>query len=280
MTDLSAVSADAFLLPVGAGYRFCLLRLPANRTSLRGSVLLAPPFAEELNKSRRMIALAAERMAASGYAVLQIDCLGCGDSSGDFSDATWEQWISDLRCGYEWLERHYPAPMWIWGVRAGALLATAALEHIAGAPNLLFWQPVVSGRQHLMQFLRMLAANEFLGEGGSRSGTQETFKRLTEGETLEIAGYVLTPALAMGLAAAELNIPDAFRGRILCLELGPASTGDSTPPVASCVHAWRQTAASVSAETVNGIAFWQTQQITEATDLSGVTVTRLLNVEQ
>jgi exosortase A-associated hydrolase 2 len=280
LTDLSTVSADAFLLPVGTGYRFCLLRLPANRTSLRGSMLVAPPFAEELNKSRRMIALAAERIAASGYAVLQIDCLGCGDSSGDFSDATWEQWISDLTCGYEWLERRYPAPMWIWGVRAGALLATAALEHIADAPNLVFWQPVVSGRQHLMQFLRMLAANEFLGEGASRSGTQETFKRLTEGEVLEIAGYVLTPALALGLAAAGLNIPHGFGGRIVCLELGPASTGESTPAVASCVHAWRETAASVSAETVNGIAFWQTQQITEATDLIEVTLSRLRDIAQ
>ena len=78
---MGAVSADAFLLPVGSGFRFCLLRLPARRAALRGCVLLAPPFAEELNKARRMIALAAERIAAADYAVLEIDYLGCGDSS-------------------------------------------------------------------------------------------------------------------------------------------------------------------------------------------------------
>jgi uncharacterized protein len=276
LTDSSAVAADAFLLPAGTGYRFCLLRLPANRKVLRGSVLVASPFAEELNKSRRMIALAAERIAASGYAVLEIDSLGCGDSSGDFSDATWEEWISDLKNGHEWLARHYPAPMWIWGVRAGALLAVAALKHIDGTPNLLLWQPVVSGRQHLMQFLRMKSAGDFFGEAGKRSGTQELFTQLTDGETLEIAGYVLTPQVALGLAAADLQLPDGFRGRIVCLELGPASTGDSTPALASCVRAWQKTAASVSSETVNGVTFWQTQQISEAPELIEVTLSRLL----
>jgi exosortase A-associated hydrolase 2 len=280
LTNLNAVSAEAFLLPAGSGYRFCLLRLPANGKLLRGSILVAPPFAEELNKSRRMIALAAEYLAANGYAVLQIDALGCGDSSGDFSDATWEEWISDLRLAHKWLERRYPGTMWFWGIRAGALLATAALKHIAGTPNLLFWQPVVSGRQHLMQFLRMKSAGDFFGEGGARSGTQQLLKQLTDGETLEVGGYVLTPALALGLAAADLNLPDGFGGRIVCLELGPASTGDSTPALASCIRAWRKTAASVSAETVNGVTFWQTQQISEAPKLIEVTLSRLRDIAQ
>ncbi|MDH3314170.1 MAG: hypothetical protein OEN48_07525 [Betaproteobacteria bacterium] len=66
---MGAVSADAFLLPVGSGFRFFLLRLLARRASLRGCLLQAPPFAEELNKSRRMITLAAERIAAASAAL-------------------------------------------------------------------------------------------------------------------------------------------------------------------------------------------------------------------
>jgi len=66
---LGAVSADPFLLPVGSGFRFCLLRLPARRASLRGFLLLMPPFDDELTKSRRMIALAAKRIAAASAAL-------------------------------------------------------------------------------------------------------------------------------------------------------------------------------------------------------------------
>lgn len=273
------VSADAFLLPVGSGFRFCLLRLPRSG-SLRGSLLVAPPFAEELNKSRRMIALAAERIAASGYAVLEIDCLGCGDSSGVFGDATWDEWISDLERGYQWLENRYEKPKWIWGIRAGALLATATLRRIERSPNLLFWQPVISGRQHLTQFLRLKFANEFIGERGTRSGTQELIERFSKGETLEIAGYCVTPDLAKALADAELAIPSGFAGKAICLEVKAADNGDISPALKSCVERWRRSGATVLTRSVNGVPFWQTQQITEAPELIESTCSNLLEADQ
>jgi len=42
-----------------------------------------------MNKSRRMVALQARALAGRGFAVLQMDALGCGDSAGDMQDATW-----------------------------------------------------------------------------------------------------------------------------------------------------------------------------------------------
>ena len=49
-----------------------------------------------MNKSRRMAALQARAFAEMGFGVLQIDLFGCGDSSGDFSDARWDIWKQDL----------------------------------------------------------------------------------------------------------------------------------------------------------------------------------------
>ena len=63
------------------------------------------PFAEEMNKARRMAALQSRALAAAGFDVLQIDLLGCGDSSGDFGDATWNDWVNDVVHGCRWL-RH------------------------------------------------------------------------------------------------------------------------------------------------------------------------------
>jgi len=56
-------AAETFLLPVGTGFRFCLLHRPPAGTPARAAVVVAPPFAEELNKSRRMIALTARQLA-------------------------------------------------------------------------------------------------------------------------------------------------------------------------------------------------------------------------
>ena len=100
------------------------------------------PFAEEMNKSRRMAALQSRALAAAGYDVLQIDLLGCGDSSGDFSDATWQGWKDDVVLAYNWLRTQSNAPLTLWGLRAGCLLAANAAGDLPESRNFIFWQPI------------------------------------------------------------------------------------------------------------------------------------------
>ncbi|MGL5987461.1 MAG: CocE/NonD family hydrolase, partial [Burkholderiales bacterium] len=70
---------------------------------MRGIVVYAHPWAEEMNKSRRMAAEMARQMARSGFAVLQLDLAGCGDSDGDFADASWDAWLEDIDRAAAWL---------------------------------------------------------------------------------------------------------------------------------------------------------------------------------
>ena len=113
---------EAFFLPASAGQRLALFHAPQASEKPHGAVVYVHPFAEELNKSRHMAALQARAMAAAGYAVLQIDLLGCGDSSGDFGDATWEDWLADVALACDWLQRRTAAPLWLWGQRTGLSL--------------------------------------------------------------------------------------------------------------------------------------------------------------
>ena len=146
---------EAFFLPVAQGHRFCLLREPAPSVPARGAVVYVHPFAEEMNKARRMASLQAKAMAGAGYFVLQIDLHGCGDSSGDFGDALWERWIDDVAAACTRLRERTGAELWLWGLRTGCLLATEAVKRLDGATRLLMWQPTLSGKQFLQQFLRL-----------------------------------------------------------------------------------------------------------------------------
>ncbi len=77
------MAPEAFFLPVANAQhsqRFCLFH-PAQGRASGAPLLYLHPFAEEMNKSRRMAALQSRALAEHGYAVLQIDLLGCGDSS-------------------------------------------------------------------------------------------------------------------------------------------------------------------------------------------------------
>ena len=63
----------------------------------RAIVVHCPAFAEEMNKSRRMVALQARAFVEQGLGTLVFDLFGTGDSAGDFGDATWDGWLADVR---------------------------------------------------------------------------------------------------------------------------------------------------------------------------------------
>lgn len=280
---MAAASTPFFLDAGGRGQRLCV-HSPAHGGEVRGQILLLPPFAEEMNKSRRMTALAARAFSAAGFEVLTLDLLGCGDSSGDFGDATWALWQDDVRLALVWLQdRARPLadgrlpPLWLWGVRAGALLAPAAFDEAAlpaDRPlNLLLWQPVTAGKLQLQQFMRLRVAADLIG-GQAKGAVQSMRDQLARGEPVEIAGYALAPALASGLEAAQLK-PLPRIGRVAWLELSPREDATLTPAATMATDAWRAQGAEVRAAVCQGPSFWAATEIEEAPRLIEASVAAL-----
>jgi len=266
MTAAPARAEPLFLATPG-GPRFALYHPPHGAP--RAALLYLHPFAEEMNRSRRMAALAARRMAAQGVGVLQLDLHGCGDSAGEFVEARWEGWHADVAAGLEWLRARLGLEPGLWGLRLGALLA---LEHAAQAQRpparLLLWQPVLSGAQHLTQFLRLRVAGEMLQDGaepgGSGGGTAALRARLQAGETLEIGGYQLHPALALaldGVEAAHLTLP---RCRIDWLETVADAARPAPPAALRQADSLRAAGCEVHQAALSGPGFWNTQEIAES----------------
>ena len=103
-------AADVFHLARPNGERLCVYHAPTAGLP-RAAVVYVHPLAEEMNKSRRMAALQSRALAAVGCAVLRIDLHGCGDSSGDFADASWEDWVDDVVAACGWLRERVAAPL-------------------------------------------------------------------------------------------------------------------------------------------------------------------------
>jgi exosortase A-associated hydrolase 2 len=197
MSSLPNQPSEPFFLDSAPGHRFCLFHPPLG--TCRGAVLYVHPFAEEMNRSRRMAALQARALAALGYGVLQLDLYGCGDSSGDFSDARWAIWKADLAAGASWLQRRLDQPLTLWGLRLGTLLALDYAREASAPPHsIILWQPVLNGATYLTQFLRLRVASAMLDDGVQTS-TGALRQALQDGETIEIAGYDLAPDLAKAI---------------------------------------------------------------------------------
>jgi exosortase A-associated hydrolase 2 len=261
-----------FFMPARPGQRFCLFHQSAPGTTPRGAILYVHPFAEELNKSRRMAAMQARAFAASGFSVLQIDLHGCGDSSGDFSHARWQTWKQDLALALGWLARRSDGPVSIWGLRLGALLALdvsgdAALELGPVIDRVILWHPVFKGKVHLDQFLRLRLASQMLSDAASAPAARAI---LAGGASVEVAGYEVTPELAAQIdgADATLATPPV---PVHWFELAVDGDGGVAPAAMNQARRWQAAGVALSLHAVRGQPFWSATENLECPALLAAT---------
>lgn len=269
----AAIRIEPFFLEGASGALFCLYITPETATP-QGGILYLHPFAEEMHKSRRMAALQARALARAGYAVLQVDLTGCGDSAGDFGDATWDIWRMDASCAHAWLAAQVAGPITLWGLRLGASLAVDIAPTLARISRLLLWQPVLNGEQFLTQFLRIKLASEMLSEGQAQSGTKSLKAMLEAGKSIEVGGNMLSSGMARGLIGLKLSEARPMTA-IEWVEVGANASQEITPAGRRVVDIWRDSGAAVHTRTVTGDPFWITQEISECPALLECT-TRIL----
>lgn len=231
------------------------------------AVVFCPPFAEEMNKSRRMMSVAARRFAANGTTVLIVDLLGTGDSGGGFCDARWDIWRDDIAAALSWLNAGRKYAITLCGIRLGAALAleVAALPECS-VEKLVMWQPVISGSTFMTQFLRLKVAAQ-LGESSAIT-TDDLRKLASHGSTLEIGGYELAPELIA--AIDEVDMRDTrLLPSVAVHWFEVVSESRRQPGLLSrkLTATWTENGVAVKSEVVVGDPFWTTAELSMAPEL-------------
>ena len=270
MTQDGARPPSPLFIDANGRRLFALYRPASDRfgDEVRGSVLYLPPFAEEMNRARRMATLLGRALSEAGYAFLNLDLTGTGESDGDFADARWETWQDDVRAAARWLEAESGAAPVLLGLRTGALLAAS----VGGAP-LILWQPVASGARMLNQFLRIRIAAHL--SGGPVEIADGLRAEWDAGRAVEVAGYAVNPDLAAALETLELaGMVPAAESATGWIETGGAEDGPS-PAAQRVIGAWRDRGARIETRVVEGEPFWTIQETTVAPAMIDATLEML-----
>lgn len=238
------------------GRIFAIARCPENFDGR--CVLVVPPFAEEMNKSRKMIAELAGRLVEQGVGVVVPDFFGTGDSEGEFADTDVEGWLDDLHATESWMQTKGMTIDSILGVRLGCLMAAHFVQRRkAATANLIFWQPVLDGARAFEQFLRLRVAASLMED---KKETVADFKaQFAAGADVEVAGYSLSPALAAQMAT--LKLPSISAKKLYWFEILRSS--DAAVPVANLkvIENLQKSEVVVELQTVIGQPFWATSEI-------------------
>lgn len=233
-----------------------------------GQLLCVLPFNEEMNRSRSMVTLMAQGFASLGMGTLVLDLLGTGDSEGDFGDARWDIWQRNLQAGHDWLQQQDGGCRWIWGIRLGALMAVELQSRQQRADlGLLLWQPVLDGKTHLTQFLRVRMAAALDRADQPKETTASMRAQLAVGKPVEVAGYLLHPELCAALDAAKLGAHLPAAGcRVLWLEQGSGEPPAMSLPSQTLLARWPGDKVRCDARLFSGPAFWQLHERTLTPD--------------
>lgn len=265
--------AEVFFLKGRAGRLFASYTPPRRHVDNPRSLILVPPFAEEMNKSRRMMALIARSLAEIGVGVAVFDLFGTGESEGDFADSRYEIWVDDVHRVIDWCAKEAAPAVDLLGLRFGALLALDVMRRFPEkVDNILFWQPVLSGQAMMNQFLRLRLAASMMDSSREKESTKELRARLRSGESLEVAGYELAPALVDAIESLRLeSLMKAGSGPVYWFEL--VANRDRPPPLPArkLAEQWNHQGLRVVLEKCLGEPFWTTPEISIAPELLNAT---------
>lgn len=183
---------------------------PTEGNSVSNAILHIPAFGEEMNKTRRIVAVQAKRFSALNQSVLVIDLFGTGDSAGEFHEATWSIWLENIDTAINWLKGQGAQTISLWGLRTGVLLAMDFISRSKyEIEQLLAWQPVFNGESFVDQLLRLRVAAAMFDARVAPENVTTLKQRLMSGQSLEVAGYLLSPELIlplMTLKAEQLDL--------------------------------------------------------------------------
>lgn len=265
-------------IPAGSNTLPAVVHLPPGAAGPVAWVLHVPAFADEMNKARPMVHQMATALATNGTAVVIPDLYGCGDAPGEFRDADWHRWRSDIEHVIQWMTDTLGATaITLWGLRLGCLMAAdiaaARTDLITGVT---FWQPVLDGKLFLNQFLRIRVAASMFKESGETLASLRS--EIQDKGHLTVGGYELGLSLYQQLS--ELNLEHyvaKISGPVEWLEVYEGETPKPSLPAQKLITQWRDHGTELSTSSVKGIRFWATQEIALAPSLIAATLAAFAN---
>ncbi len=267
----AAMTVRPRAITIGAPERRCFVLSFQPQGMARGQVLYIPPFAEEMNRCRSLVATVARQLAGSGYGCTVLDLFGTGDSDGEFQDASLQDWLGDVAQGVDWVREEFGAVPVLWGVRLGALLAWEyARTHSGAVQALLLMQPVTSGRLLTRQLVRQRLAGALARKGEDPETAEDITARWQRGDTVEIGGYGTRGSLMLALQDLIISAENAPDCAVQWLEHESTAGKGLSPVSAKIVAAMQERGAPVEVHPFSGAAFWQLNERAQTPELEAL----------
>lgn len=207
---------------------------------MRGAVVLCYPAGNEYYYSHQAIRQLATRLARSGFHALRFDYYATGDSAGDESQASVEQWKNSIQTAIEETKKLARCDSVVLaGLRLGASLSWQTFQSQADVSRIVLWEPIVHGAAQIKEWeIQLQSHYQAHGYPG--------LEKLTETMGIELPGPLVSGIQSMNLSVDSANDRDVL-----------VIVNRSNPEVERFVDRIRPAAKLVNFENLNDSIVWQ-----------------------
>lgn len=164
-------------------------------------IVVCPPFADEALHAHRTLVEFCRLLAATGVPALYFDYLGTGDSEGAFEESSLATYLEDIGIATRFLrDRGEVHQCGLLGLRLGATLAIQAAGKEPALSPLILWAPLADPSAYFRTFLRRRLFTEMTTLGRAVTTLESLRRALDAGQSVDVQGYEISPAMARDFA--------------------------------------------------------------------------------
>lgn len=219
---------EALYFPSAGKRLYGIVSRPADGSSpqARFGVVLCEPFGEEKLFAQRVMANYARTLAENSFWVLRFDCMGHGDSEGNFEDSTVSTRLDDIAAAVRFLkERSNAQQVGLFGLRLGGTLASLVAERDPEIAFVIACQPIVRGDKYFYECLRSNLTMQMSIHGKVVVNRDELIKRLDQGEPVNIDGYYVSTQFYKEIWVVDLaQSVRSLKSPVLLLQVAKVET--------------------------------------------------------
>lgn len=120
----------------------CLIEYKTKELKGHKTIIFKHGFCGNKITPHRLAVNLSHQLIEEGFTVVRFDCIGAGDSEGDWRDMTIHGEVEDYKNVIRWVKTELkPQKLMLWGYSMGGL-ETAICAKEADFEGLLFWSPV------------------------------------------------------------------------------------------------------------------------------------------
>jgi exosortase A-associated hydrolase 2 len=176
-----------------------------SKTNSKTGIVFCDPFGEEKLWAHRVMVNFARDLARNSFWAFRFDCMGHGDSDGNFEDSTIETRVSDIHRAVEVLkEKTNVKQIGLLGLRLGGTLGMLASKRNRTIDILILWNPVISGNSYIQECLRSNLAMQMSTYRRILHTREQLISELISGKLVNIDGYLISADLYQQLSGIDL----------------------------------------------------------------------------